>query len=68
MLALFRVGALFRVDPVSASLLGRSDAMPDRVCRQGDAATKMDELLTRGAAENPVATSVATKPAPSTVN
>jgi integrase len=33
-----------------------------------DAALKMDALLTRAAAENPVATTVATKPAPKTIN
>jgi integrase len=33
-----------------------------------DAAVKMDELLTRAATENPVATSVAIKPAPKPIN
>jgi integrase len=60
---------------VIAEILGHSDIRLTQNVYQHvyqeakhDAATKMDELLTRVAAENPVATSVATKPAPRAVN
>jgi integrase len=60
---------------VIAEILGHSDIRLTQNVYQHvyqearhDAATKMDELLTRVAAKNPVATTVATKPTPSAIN